>query len=63
MGVHRAPVPWRKSCGREMQSHVWSNGQVKADPNQPQPLAASAMVYANALARLRASMKDLDGGC
>ena len=45
-----------------MQSHTWSNVQVKADPDQLHSLAASAAVYANALARLRNSIKDLDGG-
>lgn len=45
-----------------MRSHVWSDIQVKADPDQLHSVAASAAVYANALARLRASIKDLDGG-
>lgn len=36
-----------------MQSHVWSNIQVKADPDQLHSLAASATVYVNALARMR----------
>lgn len=62
MGVCRESIPWRKSCGREMQNHMWSNVQVKVDPDTLHSLAASATVYANALARLRASTKDLDGG-
>jgi len=42
---------------REAKPHV-----VKDDPDQLHSLAAPATVYANALARLRATIKDLDDG-